>query len=171
MSSDPTFSTREESRGWRERLGDIAASARALLATRSAIFRKELDEKARLAARGALALAVAGAFALLALLVFTAFLAVLLTNLLGSATLGILVVFLLYAAVAVAAGLSARKSLSQIRPGDFPVTREELRKDLEAIRTAQRAQEEAQAPEEGGRARSTAQEDLELEGRFRAGSE
>jgi uncharacterized membrane protein YqjE len=148
-------------RGWRARLEGVCKAGGALLATRMAIFQEELAGKTRELAKAAVGFGLALAFALLALLVFTAFLASLLANLFGSAALGILAVFLLYAGVAAGAGLLGWKALSRVRIGDFPVTREELRKDWEAVRDARGVEEE------GG----TKGEDSDVESRFRAGSE
>ena len=147
-------------RGWRERGEEVRKAAGALLGTRMAIFREELAGKTRQLARAAAGFVVAIAFSVLALLVFTAFLAALLANLLGSAALGILAVLLLYAAVAAVAATIGWKALSGVRIGDFPVTREEVRKDWEAV-TAARQKEEEGAQEE----------DVNVESRFRVGSE
>lgn len=148
-------------RGWRERWEGVFKAGSALLGTRMAIFQEELEGKTRLLAKAAAGFGLALAFALLALIVFTAFLASLLANLFGSATLGILAVFLLYAGAATGAGFLGWKAFSRVRIGDFPVTREELRKDWEAVRDARKAEEEGRP----------IVEDRDVESRFRAGSE
>lgn len=148
-------------RGWRERLEGICKAGGALLRTRMAIFQEEMAGKTRHLAWAAAGFGLALAFSLLALLVFTAFLASLLANLFGSAALGILAVFLLYAGVAAGAGLLGWKALSRVRIGDFPETRAELRKDWEAVRDARRVEEEGE----------TRGEDADVESRFRSGSE
>jgi len=148
-------------RGWRERLEGIRKAGGALLGTRMSIFQEELAGKTRQLAKAAAGFGVALAFSLLALFVFTAFLASLLANLFGSAAFGILAVFLLYAGVATGAGFLGWKALSRVRIGDFPVTRAELRKDWEAVREARSLEEEGE----------TRGEDGDVESRFRAGSE
>lgn len=148
-------------RGWRARLESVCKAGGALLGTRMAIFQEELSGKTRQLAKAAAGFALALAFSLLALLVFTALLASLLANLFGSAALGILAVFLLYAGLATGAGLLGWKALSRVRIGDFPVTGEELRKDWEAVWDARRVEDES----------GTKGEDWDVESRFRSGWE
>lgn len=148
-------------RGWTERLEDALQAGGALLGTRIAILREEWAAKTRQLGLAAAGFGVALAFSLLALVVFTAFLAALFANLFGSALLGILAVFLIYAAVAAGAGYFGWKAFSRVRIGDFPVTQEEVRKDWEALRAARKAEEQDESEPQ----------DADLESRFREGSE
>lgn len=170
--------------GWAERLEAVRKASGALLGTRLAIFREELSQKTGHVARAAAGLAIAAAFGVVALVVFTAFLAALLARWLGSAALGLLVVFVLYGAITGAAALIGWKALRRAREGGFPVTREELRKDWEAMNLARKApEEEDETPseeelarderfsEETARLRNPEPEDADLEARFRQGSE
>ncbi|HYR45645.1 MAG TPA: phage holin family protein, partial [Thermoanaerobaculia bacterium] len=73
--------------GWKEKLRTALEAGRSLFATRAAIFREELAEKGVLLGRGFAGLVLALIFGWLALLLLTAFIAVLLSRLLGSAVL------------------------------------------------------------------------------------
>ena len=158
----------ERAVGWGEHLGRVLRAATALLATRRAIFREELAEKAAFLWRALGLLAAALAFGLLALLLATALVAALFTRLLGGPFAGILATLLLYAAAGGAGLLAARRLLSRVRPLDFPITREEFLKDWEGLEPAEA--EEGEASSELSQAsRSSEVEDLEE--RFRAGSE
>ena len=90
-------------------------------------------------------MAVALAFGVVALLVFTGFLAAVFARLFGGMVWGLLAVFVLYGIVAGGAALLGMKSLRSVRPGDFPVTWEEVRKDWDALELARSAPKE---PEE-----------------------
>ncbi len=173
--------------GWWERVGSIRRAARTLITTRVEIFREELAEKKSLLGKGIVGVGLALAFALLSLLLLTALVAAILARLLGGPIAGIAAAFLLYLVVAVVAGLFGVKRLSSVRPLEFPATRDEVQKDLEALRGKVKSQDEATARSEalaaeGGSVRpgdSEKPEDEEvsssgdgnLEERFRAGSE
>lgn len=129
--------------GWRDRLASTIRAARALLSTRAEIFREELAEKGARVGKAAVGLALAAAFGVLALLLLTALVAALLARLLGGPIAGIAAALVLYLAVAGAAGYLGWRSFAGVRPFDFPVTRDEIRRDLEAVR------EEAPSPDEG----------------------
>ncbi len=172
--------------GWRERIGAVRRAARALLSTRLEIFRAELAEKGSLFGRAVVSLSLAVAFATLALLLATALVAAVLSRLLGSPIAGIAAALVLYVALAVVAALLGWKSFSSVRPFEFPVTRGELRRDLEAVRGRSASGDEGAASAEAPAAekasvRAGGQEGREreprpghptnLEERFRAGSE
>ena len=162
----------QEERGWGDRIADVAAQAGDLLKTRLEIFREEAAEKAVHAARGAAGMAVAIGLAICALLLFAAFLAAVFAKLFGSVPLGILAAFVVYAGLAALAAWQGSRALAQVRPGEFPVTREELRRDAEALQAAlsigvdEDAEEQAERAVRGGEA-----EVEDIEARFRAGSE
>src|SRR5262249_7762481 len=161
-----------EREGWQQRLSGLLEAGRRLLATRAAIFSEELGEKAGLFGRGLAALILAGAFGGLALLLLTAWIAALFTKLLGGPVAGILAAFGLYILVAAAAALLGVKTLSRVKPTEFPATRAELRRDWASLRAAARPEPEPSA--EGVEARAAFPRDLttdDLEARFRAGSE
>lgn len=163
MSERTALSEESSERGWKERLEDLREAAGALLGTRTAIFREELALKIRHFVKAAIGLGLAWAFLLLALFVFTAFLAALLSRFFGSVLIGILAVFVLYAAAAATAGVIGWRALSRVRIHDFPLTRVELRKDWEAVETSWKKKEEEDE--------ESAQEETNLEARFRTGSE
>ena len=162
----------EERETWSRRLQDFLEAGRRLLSTRLAILREELGAKGELLARGLAGLFVAAAFAGLALLLFTAWIAVLSSSLLGSPVWGVLVAFVLYAAIAAVAGSFGVKALSRVKPFDFPVTSEEIRKDWSVLKSAASPEPPAPGAARGETeiARSPSVQD-DLEERFRAGSE
>lgn len=178
---DPLEATPEP--GWRERLASATRAARALAATRAAIFREELAEKGALFGKAAIGLSIAAVFGVLGLLLLTALVAALFARVFGGPIGGITAAFVLYVAVAGGAGYLGWRSLSRVRPFDFPVTRDEIRRDLDAVR------EEAPSPDEGPASpdaiaaerasirpgededEEEAMETADLEERFRAGSE
>lgn len=162
----------QDERGWGERIADVAAQAGDLLKTRLEIFREEAAEKAAHAARGAAGMAVAAGLAIGAVLLFAAFLAAVLAKLLGSVPLGILAAFVVYAGLAALAAWQASRSLAQVKPGEFPATREELRRDAEALQNALSLGVDDEAKEEADRAVRGGEAEVEdIEARFRAGSE
>jgi hypothetical protein len=162
----------EEERGWGERIAEAAAQAGDLLKTRLEIFREEAAEKAVHAARGAAGMAVAAGLAIGALLLFAAFLAAVLARLLGSVPLGILAAFVVYAGLAALAGWQAARAFARVKPGEFPATREELRRDAEALQAALSIGDEEDAEDEGEQAVRGGEAEVEdIEARFRAGSE
>jgi hypothetical protein len=146
--SDEPLNPEDLPPGWSERLESIRKAAGALIVTRVAIFREELSEKTSHLARGLAGVSIALAFGSVALLVFTGFLAAVFARLFGGAVWGLLAVFVLYGLIAGGAALFGVQSLRRIRPGDFPVTREELRKDWAAFETARSAPEEPEARDE-----------------------
>jgi hypothetical protein len=102
----------------------------------------------------------------------TAWIAVALSSLLGSPVWGVLITFVLFAAVAAAAGVFGMKALSRVKPFDFPVTSEEVRKDWNALWSS--AKPEPPVPAETQpEAKLSPSQPLrdDLEERFRAGSE
>jgi polyferredoxin len=157
---------------WSRRLHGFLEAGRRLLSTRAAIFREELGEKGAFLARGIIGLLVAASVASMALLLLTAWIAVLFSSLLGSPVWGVLAAFVLYAAVAAAAGLLGIKALSRVKPFEFPVTSEEIRKDWSALRSSAKPEPPVPSPaqEETELAHSQTLRD-DLEARFRAGSE
>jgi uncharacterized membrane protein YqjE len=122
--------------GWRERLWAVGAALGRLLETRTAIFQEELAQKGDLLGKALLGFFVALLFGTIAGLLLTALLAALLARLFGSPVLGILVTLVLYLGVAAGAGAVAVKKLSRLRPFEFPATRSEIDRDLEAVRQA-----------------------------------
>jgi hypothetical protein len=169
MSTDRApISGEEEERSWSDRLSAVAGTLQALFQTRAAIFGEELRVKTILASKGLVAAILAAAFGVGVLLLLAAFLVAVLTHLLGSLALGILAVLLLYAAGTAAAASFAWKSLSRVEPFEFPATRDELRSDWEAVRSALDAgegQEPPPAPPEG-----SGPDVDDLEARLRAGA-
>jgi uncharacterized membrane protein YqjE len=180
--------------GWKERVGAVRRAASALFTTRAAIFREELSEKGSLLAKAAGGLAIAAAFGFFALVLLTALVAALFARLLGGPIAGITAALVLYLAIAVTAALLGGKTLGRVRGLAFPATRDEIRRDLDAIRqhagkrdeepagadamAAERAsvgpeevvdEEDSRDAEEGERRIAAMGDDVEE--RFRAGSE
>jgi hypothetical protein len=157
---------------WSRRLKEFLETGRRLFSTRAAIFREELGAKGGFLARGAIGLFVAAAFAGMALLLLTAWIAVALSALLGSPVWGVLAAFVLYAAVAAAAGFLGTKALSRVKPFEFPVTSEEIRKDWSALVSSANPEPPGPGPASGETELASAQTLRDdLEERFRAGSE
>lgn len=129
--------------GWRDRLASTTRAARSLFSTRAAIFKEELAEKGSLFGKAALGLSIAAVFGLLAVLLLTALVAAVFARLFGGPVAGITAALVLYLVVAGTAGYLGVRSLSRVRPFDFPVTRGEIRRDLDAVR------EEPTSPDEG----------------------
>ena len=190
MASDPVDFTEDlPDPGWKERLAGVKRSANALLLTRAAIFREELAEKGSLFGQATAGLALGLAFASLALVLLTALVAAVLSRLLGGPIAGLAASLFLYLAIAAGAAAFGVKKLGRIRPFDFPVTRDELRKDFDAVREEGTSNDEGPAsPEalaaeraslrrgENGAERDesdgeTHAHEVDLEERFRAGSE
>lgn len=160
---------REET--WGQRLHGFFEALGSLLSTRAAIFREELRASAGALGSAIGAFALAAALALIALLLLTAGIAALLSRLLGGPIAGILATFVLYAA---AAGLAAFLGVKALKRAnfEFPVTREEIRKDWQALQ----ASASPRPPEPSGGEEETAYKPRQLssddlEARFRAGSE
>jgi uncharacterized membrane protein YqjE len=188
MPTDPGDFTEDlPDPGWKERLGAIRRAARALFATRVEIFREEIAEKGSLLGRGLAGLSLALAFAGLSLVLATALVAAILARLLGGPIAGLAATLFLYAVITGAAALFGIKKLRQVRPFVFPITRNELRKDLEAVREEGTLRDEEPASPEilaaeraslrpgddGDRDQDEERNrsESDLEERFRAGSE
>ena len=197
MESDEALQEDLPQPGWKDRLGAVRRAAAALFTTRAEIFREELSEKGSLFARAAIGLALAAAFGVLALLLLTALLAAVLSRLLGGPIAGIAATLVLYVVVAAVAAILGGKTMARVRPFAFPATRDELRKDLDAVKRTAEVRDEGPAgvdalaaerasvqpdEEEGDRVEEDEDEDdrhrnrdvssmTELEDRFRAGSE
>ena len=164
--------------GWKDRIDAVKHAARALLATRAEIFREELAQKGSNLGKAAAGLSLAAVFAVLGLLLLTALVAAVLARLFGGPIAGLLAAFVLYMAVAAAAAFFGAKALGRVRLFDFPATRDEIRRDLEAVREEGSPRDEGPASAEALAAEraSVAPEDQEspvsdIEERFRAGSE
>ena len=177
--------------GWKGRIAAVRRAAAALLATRAAILREELSEKGSLFAKAAIGLALAAVFGVLAFLLLTALVAALFSRLLGGPIAGITAALGLYVLIAAAAAILGGRTLSRVRPFAFPATRDEIRKDLDAVKehsavgdeaasdalAAERASvrpgervEELEDAEDRERERRVSAMS-EIEDRFRAGSE
>lgn len=170
--------------GWRERLNSIRRTARALVKTRAEIFREELAGKGSLAARGIAGVVLALAFASLALVLLTALVAMIFTRLFGGPIAGLAAALVLYLLIAAGAGFFGAKRLARVRPLDFPITSDELRKDFGSLREEVPVRDEGRAssqvlaaerasirPEESGEKSEHRSREVDLEERFRAGSE
>jgi uncharacterized membrane protein YqjE len=142
MTEEDVLEDRPEP-GWKDRIGAVRRAAATLLATRAAIFREELAEKGSLIAKAAIGLALAAVVGVLALLLLTALVAVLLSRLLGGPIAGITAALFLYLVVAAAAAILGGKNLSRVRPFVFPATRDEIRKDLDAVKEKGEVRDEA----------------------------
>ncbi|HEY7370324.1 MAG TPA: phage holin family protein [Thermoanaerobaculia bacterium] len=151
----------------RERLGVFGRSASALLSTRWELFTTELSAKMPPLARGLLFWTLAAAFLFASILMLTALAAVLLAELLGSITLGLLIVLVVYLALAAGAIVLGLRALSGVKPLSYPITSAEIRKDLDEAFPP----EGPDAVEPWQPARPSAEPDGELEDRFRMGSE
>ncbi|HKD19624.1 MAG TPA: phage holin family protein [Thermoanaerobaculia bacterium] len=158
----------DEERSWRERLSEAAAAGRVLVATRLEIFREEAAAKAIFAAKGLAGLVVAAALAVGALLLAAALIAAVLIRLTNSLVWGILLAVVLYGAGAAAAAWFGWRSLSKVRPFEFPAVTAEIAQDAAAI-------SEALAPPEQWEEAAPASGDdadvADLEDRLRRGSE
>ena len=162
-------------RSWRDRLAGVAEIAQSLVATRFAIFEHEFNTKAALLGKGLAAVTAAAALAVVALLLLAALLAALFSQVFHNVALGILLAMLLYAGAAAGAGYFAWKSLSAVKPTEFPATSRELVRDADAIRAALALDpdpEEGPDPDMRDDGRPEAESDVsDLEARLRAGAE
>jgi uncharacterized membrane protein YqjE len=149
---DPDEELREDlpEPGWKERIGAVRRAASALFATRAEIFREELAEKGSALARGAVGLVLAAVFGFFALVLLTALVAALFARLLGGPIAGITAALVLYLAVAVVAAVLGGKTLSGVKPFAFPATRDEIRKDLDAVQKHGTMHDEAATDAVGG---------------------
>jgi Putative Actinobacterial Holin-X, holin superfamily III len=158
----------DDQRSWRERLANVAAAGRTLVATRLEIFEEEVAAKALFAAKGFAGFLVAATLAIGALLLAAALLAAVLAKLTHSVVLGILLAVVLYGAGAAVAGWLGWKSMSKVRPFEFPAVSGEIARDLAAI-------SEALAPPEPWDEAAPSSGDVadvaDLEERLRRGSE
>ena len=100
------------------------------------MWREELAGPRRVFTVGVAGAAVAVLFGSIALLLLAATIAVLLARLFDSPLAGVAVAFLLYAVIAAVGGGLAARSLSRVRPFDFPVTAGEVKRDLASLREA-----------------------------------
>ncbi len=155
----------------RDRIGAILQGTGDLLSTRAEIFRAEASDKAAHLARGLGSFALAAALAFMTTFLLTALLVALFTLLFGRVWAGILATFVLYVAASAGAAALGWKALSKVRPFDFPVTGEELRKDWQVLERSVGGDDglDAGAGEHPRPERSTPVGDFEA--RFRAGSE
>jgi uncharacterized membrane protein YqjE len=138
MSEMEEFEPEVESRppGWREKLWAVGAAAGRVFETRAEMFQEELAEKGALFGKALVSFLGAILFGALAGLLLTALLAAVLARLFGSPILGILATLVLYAGVAVGAGVFGVRQMSRVRPLDFPATRREIDRDLDAVKRA-----------------------------------
>jgi len=164
--------------GWKDRIATVGRAARALAATRVEIFREELAQKGSHFGKAAAGLSLAALFGVLGLLLLTALVAAVLAKLLGGPIAGLTAAFVLYMVIGSAAGFFGWKALSRVRPFDFPATRDELRRDLEAVREEGSPRDPLPAAAETPAAEKASKTSGEhgsrisdLEERFRAGSE
>ena len=171
--------------GWKEQLGAVRRAASALLATRREIFREELSEKGSLLAKAGVGLALAAVFGVLAFLLLTALVAALFSRLFGGPIAGITAALVLYVLIAAVAAILGGRTLSRVRPFVFQATRDEFRKDLDAVREHAAVEDEGPASsdalaaerasirpgDEEGDDEHVHEEMSEIEDRFRAGSE
>jgi hypothetical protein len=157
--------------GWSERLQDFLESARRLIANRTAILREEMGAKGEALVRAVAGCALAAFFGGLSLLLLTAWIAALLSKLLGGPILGILATFVLYLAAAAAAALYGSKALARVKPFEFPVTAGEIRKDWDAVRSSVSPQSSPASPGPPGVPAPVEPAADDFEARFRAGSE
>ena len=157
---------------WPQRVRAFFESLGSLLSTRAEIFKEELGATGMALGRAAIAFFLAAAFAVLALLLLTAGLAALLSQLFGSPVAGILVTFVLFAGAAALAAYLGVRTLSRGKLFEFPVTAEEIRKDWKVFLRS--AAPEPPPPVPGERdvvlAPGSGVSD-DLEARFRVGSE
>ena len=164
-------------RGWGERLAGLTATAQTLVGTRLEIFEAEAQIKARFFGKGLAGAAIAAAFAFGATLLLAALLAAVLAQIFGNAALGILGAMVIYLAVAGGGGWWAWKNFSQVKPTEFPATRGELARDMDAIRAALAQDpdpEDGPAPDDyapDDDAEGSEGEVRDLEARLRAGAE
>jgi uncharacterized membrane protein YqjE len=158
--------------GWGERLWETGASLGRLIETRAAILQEELAEKGGVLGKALIGLSIALLFGTIAGLLLTALLAAFLARLLGSPILGILVTLLLYLGIASGTAAVAWKKLTRLRPFEFPATRREVDRDLDAVRRAagirERESHERGRPLTDARGREETPE--EMEARLREGA-
>jgi hypothetical protein len=162
------------------KLSGLLEAGSRLFSTRASLFGEELSVKTTFLGKGCAGVSLAAAFVFLALLLFTAFIAALFTSLLGGPVAGIAAAFGLHILIAGLVAWFGVRQLSRVKPTEFPVTKEEIRKDIAALRAAASpppppeeatAVEVSQASPTSPRpaARPTPTDDFEA--RFRAGSE
>jgi len=149
--------------GLRERLAAAWIAGRDLVATRREIFGAELSEQLSRIARGAVGFGLALALGGIAILLLTALVASLFAMLFGSAWAGILATLVLYLIGIAGAAFYGWKSVEKVR-FDFPATRRGLAEDWVAVKSAVAPPAD---PAEG----AGSLEEVDVEQRFRAGSE
>ncbi|HKA35748.1 MAG TPA: phage holin family protein [Thermoanaerobaculia bacterium] len=165
------------------KVAGLVEAGRRLVSTRASLFGEELEVKAGFLGKGCAGISLAAAFVFLALLLFTAFIAALFTTLLGGPVAGIAAAFGLHVLIAAIVGYVGVRQMSRVKPFEFPVTSEEVRKDVAAIKAAACPEPPPAPPSErqvvpsapsapppaAPRASTPAADDFEA--RFRAGSE
>jgi hypothetical protein len=182
MESEETVPEDLPEPGWKERIGAVRRAAAALATTRAEIFREELSQKGSLLARAAVGLAVAAVLGVLSFLLLTALLAAVLSRALGGPIAGISATLFLYLVAAALAAILGGRNLSRVQPFVFPATRDEIRKDLDAMKEKAAVEDEAATDTVGGAEALAAERASvrpadrvsamsEMEERFRAGSE
>jgi uncharacterized membrane protein YqjE len=176
MDSEETVPEDLPEPGWKERIGAVCRAAGALATTRAEIFREELSQKGSLLAKAAVGLALAAVLGVLSFLLLTALLAAVLSRVLGGPIAGISATLFLYLVAAALAAILGGRNLSRVRPFVFPATRDEIRKDFEAMKEKAVAEDKAASAEALAAERASVrpgdeEEKSEMEERFRAGSE
>jgi uncharacterized membrane protein YqjE len=156
---------------WPQRVRAYFESVGSLLSTRVEIFKEELGAKGVALGRAAVAFFLAAAFALLALLLLTAGLAALLSQLFGSPVAGILVTFVLFAGAAALAAYLGVRTLSRGNLFEFPVTAEEIRKDWKIVTRSAMPEPPGSGGAEGEVIATGQSVSDDIEARFRVGSE
>ena len=163
------------------KLAGLLEAGRRLVSTRASLLGEEVQVKAVFLGKGCAGLSLAAAFAFLSLLLFTAFIAALFTSLLGGPVAGIAATLGLHVVIAAIVGYFGVRQMSRVKPFEFPVTSEEVRKDMEAIKAAAFPEPPPAPPAESQavsvasgvpappRAATPSGDDLEA--RFREGSE
>jgi hypothetical protein len=126
----------DDERSWRERLGEAAAAARTLVATRLEIFQEEAAAKAVFAAKGLAGFVIAASLAFGAILLAAALIAAILAQVTHSYVIGILLAVVLFGAGAGVAAWLGWKSMSKVKPFEFPAVSAEIARDAAAISDA-----------------------------------
>jgi len=126
----------DDERSWRERLAEAAAAGRALIATRLEIFQEEAAAKAVFAAKGLAGFVIAASLAFGAILLAAALIAAVLAQLTHSYVIGILLAVVLFGGGAGVAAWLGWKSMSKVKPFEFPAVSAEIARDAAAISEA-----------------------------------
>jgi hypothetical protein len=178
---DPAAGAQADAESLARKLAGLLEAGQRLFSTRASLFGEEVEVKAGFLGKGCAGLSLAAAFVFLALLLFTAFIAALFTKLLGGPVAGIAAALGLHVVIAAIVGYFGVRQMSRVKPFEFPVTSEEVRKDVAAIKAAafpepppeppaaKEALPVASGPPAPRRASMPSADDLEA--RFREGSE